>query len=376
MSELIHITDMSATVNVVTVEAYGEHPKWPLAKISLATFSAWALYMKNLLRSEPALARNRLILRDSISPAAIRALWAVTPKLQAVARDYASDDMMSSTSAARVTARMDWHEQWLDRIIHACAPETSVDVLERMAAVKFGEEATGRYSHANVMQYMAKLYELQDVLGDAMRTGVTDKQKLDVVERAVPYEVRQIMQRSRTVPEGANAADHADTWEQALTRLAQKIKEVEETSLVAAAIAVKPRNPPGNRANDGATNKVQNKAIDKPKYTRKEKKAWKKEQKRMNQNGGQHVGDQSKQKNKTHVPRGDKPPKDLSHVTCYTCNKTGHYANKCPEQPKTSGFETAAGGSTSGKGSGKGKGKGAGKTASKGGGKGSGAARE
>ena len=29
-----------------------------------------------------------------------------------------------------------------------------------------------------------------------------------------------------------------------------------------------------------------------------------------------------------------KNKKDLSGVTCYNCNKKGHYSNKCPEPPK------------------------------------------
>ena len=28
--------------------------------------------------------------------------------------------------------------------------------------------------------------------------------------------------------------------------------------------------------------------------------------------------------------------KDLSHITCFNCDKKGHYATKCPEPRKTS----------------------------------------
>ena len=31
---------------------------------------------------------------------------------------------------------------------------------------------------------------------------------------------------------------------------------------------------------------------------------------------------------------GSRPQKDVSQITCYNCNKKGHYATKCPEPPK------------------------------------------
>ena len=37
----------------------------------------------------------------------------------------------------------------------------------------------------------------------------------------------------------------------------------------------------------------------------------------------------------THTETREKT--DLSHITCYNCNKTGHYATSCPEPPKSSG---------------------------------------
>ncbi len=39
--------------------------------------------------------------------------------------------------------------------------------------------------------------------------------------------------------------------------------------------------------------------------------------------------------NATEVAKKDKAPKDLSHIECYTCHQKGHYATKCPDQPKS-----------------------------------------
>ncbi len=38
--------------------------------------------------------------------------------------------------------------------------------------------------------------------------------------------------------------------------------------------------------------------------------------------------------NATEVVKKDQAPKNLSHIECYTCQKKGYYATKCPEKPK------------------------------------------
>ena len=57
--------------------------------------------------------------------------------------------------------------------------------------LRFGEGATGGitgrfYQEEDVTRYMGKLLQLQRERGDPMRTGLTNKVKLDVVKRALP----------------------------------------------------------------------------------------------------------------------------------------------------------------------------------------------
>ncbi len=49
---------------------------------------------------------------------------------------------------------------------------------------------------------------------------------------------------------------------------------------------------------------------------------------------GGHGGHSATGVNATEVAKKDKAPKDLSHIECYTCHQKGHYAIKCPNQPK------------------------------------------
>jgi hypothetical protein len=37
--------------------------------------------------------------------------------------------------------------------------------------------------------------------------------------------------------------------------------------------------------------------------------------------------------------RGQKPPKDISHITCYNCNEKGHYSGTCPQPRRESGTQ-------------------------------------
>ena len=47
--------------------------------------------------------------------------------------------------------------------------------------------------------------------------------------------------------------------------------------------------------------------------------------------------DANKSKGKPKAAASPSPSKDLSHITCHNCKKTGHYSNKCPDAKKNKG---------------------------------------
>ena len=49
-----------------------------------------------------------------------------------------------------------------------------------------------------------------------------------------------------------------------------------------------------------------------------------------------HKGKRSEDKNKNNKDEEDKKDKDLSHIKCFSCGESGHYANNCSSQKQVS----------------------------------------
>ena len=132
------------------------------------------------------------MLDQCITTEAMTVLWACTALQQAgVPRAYPSDAVKSAVTQANLRARCDFHITWLTDIVAACAPNTNAHIIKEIEKIKFGEGATGGitgrfYQEEDVTRYMGKLLQLQRERGDPMRTGLTNKVKLDVVKRALP----------------------------------------------------------------------------------------------------------------------------------------------------------------------------------------------
>ena len=238
---------------------------------------------------------------------------------------------------------------WLDRVITACAPGAIVRVLDRLAALTFGDtgKKSGWYSHDDVVQYIAKIKRLENQLGDAFTTAVSEKQKLAVVEKALPESLRTIMKQS--APPAVDGVVQHDTWQSALVRLGKAIKAVDETRIVAKALRVPKKDGGGGQQQHKDDAKTTTRKRGRQ-STRERKDGKKKKQ------GNSQQGSANTEKKKF---EGE----------CFNCGKKGHKSEDC-------WFKAAdTAGGTSAKGGGRGgqkKGGGRGNTNSRSGGRGGG----
>ena len=103
-------------------------------------------------------------------------------------QDYPTAAMATTTTDTGIHQRVAWHETWLDSIIAACAPDNTLLVTAKITAIRFSKVHTSTdYGVEDVATYAEELYDLQEHLSDIMRTGVTEKTKLDLVEKAMSY---------------------------------------------------------------------------------------------------------------------------------------------------------------------------------------------
>ena len=333
-------------VNLVTVPIYGRDPKFPKHKINKNSFAQWAIDVKHILKSYRALAREKLLPRDAITPSAKKALWITLPGLENVVQDYPTAAMVNTTTDTGIRQRMAWHETWLDSIITACAPDNTLLVTAEITAIRFGKSHSSTdYGVEDVAAYAAELYDLQERLGDIMRTGVTEKTKLDLVEKAMPYTLRSIIKGSAPVALPGQPA-LVDTWEQALQRLASEMAKLEQTKVIALAVKQSQKHGAGQGAAPDANPRYQGRdfrnqsrpstGVHRPRHSnnfKKRRSNW--DDRNYHSKEGRSVRPQTNSPTKdvsSTTSKGPAASKDTSQILCFSCNELGHYANKCPKR--------------------------------------------
>ena len=355
---------MQAVVSVKAIAVYGDCPEYPAGQISMKTFVKWAAATRTDLQSYPALNDKMRVLEQCITPEAKTALWACTTlTTNGVPVDYPSDAVKNAASAANLKARSDFHIEWLTEIIAACSPNTSAHIVKEMEKVKFGEGAsggiTGRcYQEDDVIRYMGKMLDLQKQRGDPMRTGLTNKVKLDIVKRALPTIGLKSLLES-TLPAGTAPAD--DKWEDALPRLAKELKKSEDRALLQQSITLKERQTkfPARDSRDHRDSRDSRKrhreersdGDDRSQRPFKKLKRTFAKGRRFSRGGDRTGGDRRGGR------KGDQRPKALEDVECYNCGEKGHYANKCPKPKRSDSKGGGRGGGKRGGGGGRGGGK-------------------
>ena len=328
-------------VQTVNVPVFGKDDPYHISNIDKIQFGKWAIEVDQLLTAHTKLAKEKLILRDSITEAAKAALWNTIPALASIPQDYEDAAMPTATTAGAVNRRVNYHSQWLQQIAHACAPETPLQILASIRAVPFGTATKGEmYSSTDVLKYTAKLFSLQHRFGKIM-IDLDDKRKLEAVKKSIPPTLKRILEDTvPTVPAGEGP--YHDTWEKGLQRVAFEMNKVEQSKVVVKALQ---RTEKAFDARSIIRNK---KNFKKRNWKGAEKTVRFKRQNPFQAKNNPHFENRKDFRNKDRrnlsfaskadgklkfAPKssGSKRKVDLSEVKCYRCGKMGHYANKCPK---------------------------------------------
>ena len=84
-------------VTLVNIPVFGDSPGYRLEYIDEHKLAKWAIEVKQLLKAHSKLAEEKLLPRDSITEAAVKAMWGCYPALAEVPSSYENEAMANAT---------------------------------------------------------------------------------------------------------------------------------------------------------------------------------------------------------------------------------------------------------------------------------------
>ena len=174
-----------------------------------------------------------------------------------------------------------------------------------------------------------------------------------------PMDLRRILEDTCPCNAGTDAAPYVDSWEKGLARVAKEMKTVEDSKVVAAAIARKPDRSahfnarPGDRRPDtswkgggrgwhefGRSNQKERGARGGGKPSARKTFSFKK---KTFGRFGRDAEPANRDQSERTAPNGREGVRDVSTVKCFKCGRMGHYANECPEAAAPGGRKGGGG---------------------------------
>ena len=191
-------------------------------KDGLAHAAKWCRDTAHVLKAHPSLADVALVVTQYTAPGALKTLNTL---LRGIGKDEVSEEYpeslnLTAATTAAITARRQFHEQWLAEMLAACSVDEQLPLIRQVDEHPFPAAPQGSaYSLREIAPYTAWLQNLFATLDPEVRDRLKGNAEIrDAVYRKIPVEIRHLIKNIRDHDD----ADFEDTWETICERLTEQ----------------------------------------------------------------------------------------------------------------------------------------------------------
>ena len=150
----------------------------------------WARDVQHARKAYPELDNKlTLYLKQCTVPGALSTLNALIEgkNKDPLDEDYPDDLNLTSTTAANVRTLTEYHDEWFELLIAACAEDEQLQLVRQIANVPFPKPVNGRYTSRQITPFIAELHTLFNRFTEEQRQRIDgSKEVRDAVYRQLP----------------------------------------------------------------------------------------------------------------------------------------------------------------------------------------------